>query len=80
MSGIVRELHPGHTGVQENIELDGKGAIPTYNLESNNAEGASAKSSADDDAKSDHFQDGVQRVRAITDTWDRKTMIIMFVL
>lgn len=79
MAGIVREIHPGNVGLQENIELDGKGAIPTYNLESN-PEGAPGSSATDDDAKSERFQDGVQRVRAITDTWDKKTMIIMFVL
>lgn len=28
--------------------------------------------------ESEQFQSGVQRVRAITDTWDKKTLILMF--
>jgi hypothetical protein len=30
--------------------------------------------------ESEQFQNGVQRVRAITEVWDKKTLIIMFVL
>ncbi|KAM0717781.1 hypothetical protein Q7P37_006113 [Cladosporium fusiforme] len=81
MAGVVREISPGREGVQEQYQLDGKGAVPTYNFQTD-PEGAAGSSAngGDDDAKSDHFQDGVQRVRAITDTWSRKTMIVMFLL
>lgn len=81
MAGVVREITPGKSVEQENYQLDGKGASLTYNPEPNieSAPGSSAHGN-DEDAKSDHFQNGVQRVRAITDTWDRKTMWIMFVL
>ncbi|WYZ42482.1 hypothetical protein EsH8_VI_000181 [Colletotrichum jinshuiense] len=34
----------------------------------------------DSDVESENFQGGVQRVRAITSVWDKKTMIIMFCL
>lgn len=34
----------------------------------------------DDDAQSEQFQGGVQRVRAITEIWSKKTLILMFVL
>lgn len=33
-----------------------------------------------DDARSEEFQGGVQRVRAITEIWSKKTLICMFVL
>lgn len=34
----------------------------------------------DSDAESENFQGGVQRVRAITSVWTKKTLISMFVL
>lgn len=46
-------------------------ATPTYDPHSLNK---------GDDAQSEDFQDGVQRVRAITEIWSRKTLGIMFVL
>lgn len=33
-----------------------------------------------DDAASDEFQEGVQRVRAITASWSKTTLWVMFVL
>lgn len=42
-----------------------------------------SRDSHSDDAKSvesDNFQDGVQRVRAITEIWSKKTLITMFIL
>jgi hypothetical protein len=30
--------------------------------------------------ESENFQNGVQRVRAITEIWDKKTLITMFIL
>jgi hypothetical protein len=32
------------------------------------------------DTDSEKFQDGVQRVRAITDIWSKQTLILMFIL
>ena len=44
---------------------------PTYDTQSFNK---------GDDAHSEEFQEGVQRVRAITEIWSRKTLGMMFVL
>ena len=33
-----------------------------------------------DDDKSEHFQQGVERVRAITEIWSKTTLISMFIL
>lgn len=46
----------------------------------NGAQEVNHDTKQESDAESENFQGGVQRVRAITSVWSKKTMIIMFCL
>lgn len=65
------EAHPGQYEMRKTPHPAKRDASPAYDSQS---------SEKDDDAHSEEFQDGVQRVRAITEIWSRNTLATMFVL
>lgn len=71
MASTNIEAHSGQYEMHKTAHPVERDASPTYHSQS---------SKKDDDAHSEDFQDGVQRVRAITEIWSRKTLGTMFVL
>ena len=65
------ETHSGQYEMRKTAHPAERDASPTYDSHS---------SKKGDDAHSEDFQDGVQRVRAITEIWSRRTLGTMFVL
>lgn len=65
------EGHSGQYEMSKTAHPAKRDASPTYDSQS---------FEKDSDAHSEDFQDGVQRVRAITEIWSRKTLGTMFVL
>ena len=66
--------------IQHTLSREGKGdgsLDPERDLD---AHRNSKDHANDSDANSTEFQEGVQRVRAVTTLWTKKTLVLMFIL